>query len=180
MQTTTPTPTTLAPTPTTTPTTAPPATTPTTTPTTPTPTITLPEKRKLYVSHWGFGWDLIKELIVKPFEEKYNVEVVLISGTTSERYTKLVNQVEPIPDVIFLPDYYAYMATQKGLLMEIDPNKLSNYNEIHSFIRDGLPEYIKYYGVPHTLQDLGLAYRKDRHEPITSWKDIWRADFRGR
>lgn len=173
----TPPPTIPTPTPTTTPVTTSPVTTPTTTPTTP-PT-TLPEKRKLYVSHWGFGWDLIKELVVKPFEEKYNVEVVLISGTTSERYTKLVNQVEPIPDVIFLPDYYVYMAAQKGLLMMIDLNKLSNYNEIHSFIRDALPEYIKYYGVPYTLQDLAIAYRKDRHEPVMSWKDIWRADFSG-
>jgi putative spermidine/putrescine transport system substrate-binding protein len=136
------------------------------------------EKRKLYVSHWGFGWDLINQLVIKPFEEKYNVEVVLIAGTTSERYTKLVKGVEPIPDVIFLPDYYAYRAARQGLLMKLDISKLQNYQHIYDFIRDQLPPYLKDYGIPHTIQDLGIAYRADRHAKVTSWKDLWREDFR--
>jgi len=172
-----------APTPTTTPPTPTPTITPSTPPATPTtPTITPSptpiEKRKLYVSHWGFGWDLIYELVVKPFEEKYNVEVVLIAGTTSERYTKLVKGVEPIPDIIFLPDYYTYRAVQQGLLMKLDLSKLENYQYIYDFIRESLPSYTRDYGVPHTIQDLGLAYRADRHDKVTSWKDLWREDFR--
>lgn len=148
-------------------------------PTTPPPTGPV-EKRKLYVSHWGFGWDLIRELVIKPFEDKYNVEVVLISGTTSERYTKLINRVEPIPDIVFFPDYYTYMLARQGLLMEINLSRLANYNEIYPFIREQLPEYVKYYGVPHTIQDLGIAYRSDLHPPVISWKEIWREDFRGK
>jgi len=136
------------------------------------------EKRKLYVSHWGFGWDIIYQLVIKPFEEEYNVEVVLIPGTTSERYTKLVKGVEPIPDVIFLPDYYTYRAAQQGLLMKLDLSKLENYQYIYGFITENLPPYIRDYGVPHTIQDLGIAYRADRHEKVVSWKDIWRDDFK--
>jgi putative spermidine/putrescine transport system substrate-binding protein len=151
----------------------------TTTPTITTLTTTTPaEKRKLYVSHWGFGWDLIDKLVIKPFEKEYNVEIILISGTTSERYTKLVKGVEPIPDVIFLPDYYAYRAIQQGLLIRLDLSKLQNYQYIYDFIREQLPSYIKDYGVPHTIQDLGIAYRTDRHAQVTSWKDLWREDFR--
>ncbi|MEM4482194.1 MAG: extracellular solute-binding protein [Desulfurococcaceae archaeon] len=117
---------------------------------------------------------------MKPFEEKYNVEIVLISGTTSERYTKLTNKVEPIPDVVFFPDYYTYMAADKGFLIKINLSKISNYNDIYPFIRNQLPEYVKYYGVPHTIQDLGIAYRSDLHPPVTSWRDIWRDDFKGK
>lgn len=139
----------------------------------PTLTSTPVEKRKLYVSHWGFGWDLIYKLVVKPFEEKYNVEIVLISGTTAERFAKLSSRAEPIPDIIFLPDYYTYRAMKLGLLMKLDLTKLSNYNDIISFVREQLPDYIKEYGVPHTIQDMALAYRSDRVPSITSWKDIW-------
>jgi len=115
------------------------------TPTTTTPTTKMPtEKRKLYVSHWGFGWDLIDKLVIKPFEEEYNVEIILISGTTSERYTKLVKGVEPIPDVIFLPDYYAYRAIQQGLLIRLDLSKLQNYQYIYDFIREQLPSCLLY------------------------------------
>jgi putative spermidine/putrescine transport system substrate-binding protein len=185
-----PTPTTTTPTPTsipfTTPSTPITPTTPTTpttttTPTTPTksPTETTPvEKRKLYVSHWGFGWDTIYQLVIKPFEEKYNVEVVLIAGTTSERFTKLVKGVEPVPDIIFLPDYYTYRAAQQGLLMKLNLSRLGNYQYIYGFIRENLPSYVRDYGVPHTIQDLGIAYRADRHSKVTSWKDLWREDFR--
>lgn len=147
-------------------------------PTEATPQETPQEKRKLYVSHWGFGWDIIDQLVIKPFEEKYNVEVILISGTTSERYTKLVKGVEPVPDVIFLPDYYAYRAAQQGLFVKLDLSKLENYQYIHDFVKKQLPSYISEYGVPHTLQDLGIAYRADRHSPVSSWKDLWREDFK--
>lgn len=104
----------------------------------------------------------------------------MISGTTSERYTKLINKVEPIPDVVFFPDYYTYMLAQKGLLAEIKLGELVNYEEIHPFIRNQLPDYVKHYGVPYTIQDLGIAYRKDLHPPVTSWRDIWRDDFKGK
>lgn len=146
-----------------------------------TPTPTKPaEKVKFYVSTWGFGWDLDYAVAMKQFEEMYNVEIVLISGTTAERYTKLVNKVEPVPDVIFLPDYYAYLASQQGLLMRMDVERLASYKEIHDFVRNSLPDYLKAYAVPYTIQDLGIAYRRDLHAPVASWKDLWREDFRGK
>ncbi len=148
-------------------------TTPPSAPTQPTGAPMEAKKRKLYISHWGFGWDLIYKQVIRPFEEKFNVEVVLISGTTAERYAKLVNKTEPVPDVIFLPDYYTYMATKQGLLLKMDLGKLSNYGEILPFIRNQLPDYIREYGVPHTIQDMAIAYRSDRVPSISSWRDIW-------
>uniref|UniRef100_A0A7C5KDT2 ABC transporter substrate-binding protein n=1 Tax=Thermodesulfobium narugense TaxID=184064 RepID=A0A7C5KDT2_9BACT len=139
-----------------------------------------PPPRTIYVSHWGFGWDQIKKIVIEPFESKYNVKIVLISGTTSERFTKLTTKAEPVPDVIFLPDYYTYQAQQKGLLIKLDLSKISNYEKVYKVLRDQIPKSLAEYGVPFTIQDLALAYRTDRHSKISSWKDMWRDDFKGK
>jgi putative spermidine/putrescine transport system substrate-binding protein len=142
---------------------------------------TLPQPpTTLYLSHWGFGWDDIKKIVIEPFEKQYNAKIVLISGTTSERYTKLTAKAEPIPDVAFFPDYYAYMATEKGLLMKMDLAKIPNYKKLFKALVDQLPPSLSPYAVPFTIQDLGLAYRTDKHPKITSWKDMWRDDFKGK
>jgi len=145
---------------------------------TPTPTPTTP--RTLVISHWGFAWDKIKEIVIEPFEKKYNVKVELVSGRTAERYAKLVEGAEPLPDVIFLPDYYMYRAAEKGLLEELDLSKIPNYEKLYNFIKNALAQTeVGKYGVPHTIQDVLIFYRSDLHAPVTSVKDIWREDFRG-
>jgi len=141
---------------------------------------TLPQPpTTLYLSHWGFGWDDIKKIVIEPFEKQYNAKIVLISGTTSERYTKLTTKAEPIPDVAFFPDYYTYMAVEKALLMKLDLAKMPNYKKLFKALVEQIPPSLSPYGVPFTIQDLGLAYRTDKHPKITSWKDMWRDDFKG-
>lgn len=142
---------------------------------------TLPQPPKtLYVSHWGFGWDDIKKVVIEPFEKQYNAKIVLISGTTSERLTKLSTKAEPIPDLVFFPDYYTYQAAEKRLLMKLDLAKVPNYKKLFKSLVEQIPPSLSSYGVPFTIQDMGLAYRSDKHPKITSWKDMWREDFKGK
>jgi len=142
---------------------------------------TIPQPpRTLYISHWGFGWDDIKKVVIEPFEKQNNAKIVLISGTTSERFTKLSTKAEPMPDLIFLPDYYTYQAAEKGLLMKIDLAKVPNYKKLYKALVEQIPPSVSSYGVPFTIQDMGLAYRSDKHPKITSWKDMWRDDFKGK
>lgn len=154
-----------------------PETSPTPTPpTTPTPS----QPVELYVSHWGFAWDTINEVVIKPFEQKYNVKVVLISGTTADRYSKLVSGAEPTPDLVFLPDYYMYRAAKAGLLEELDYSKIPNAVKLADFIRQNYFESdLSKYAIPHTIQDMIIIYRSDKHPPVTSIKDLWRDDFKG-
>ncbi|MEM2210270.1 MAG: ABC transporter substrate-binding protein [Nitrososphaerales archaeon] len=142
-------------------------------------TLPPPPPKTLYLSHWGFAWDDIKRIVIEPFEKQNNVKIVLISGTTSERFTKLSTKAEPMPDLIFLPDYYTYQAAQKGLLMKLDLGKIPNYQKLFKALKEQVPPSIAQYGIPFTIQDLGLAYRVDKHAKITSWKDLWRDDFKG-
>jgi|GEM_PF-591567 len=137
-------------------------------------------KVTLYISHWGFSWDQINSIVIEPFEKKYNVDVVLLSGTSADRYAKLVEGAQPTPDIIFLPDYYAYMAASKGLLEELNTSRLSNYGKIAPFILESYSQSkLSKYAVPHTIQDMVLVYRSDKHAPVSSITDVWRNDFSG-
>ena len=60
------------------------------------------EKRKLVISTWGLNEDILKEDVYKPFEEKFNCEIVLEMGTTPERYTKLSSDPNSKVDIIDL------------------------------------------------------------------------------
>lgn len=133
----------------------------------------------LVISHWGFGWDDIKKILIEPFENQYNAKIVLVAGTTSERYTKLKAGAEPIPDVIFLPDFYTQGAAEVGLLEAIDYAKIPNFAKLHPKLKElfQVTEVSKY-GVPFTIQDLGIAYVLDKHPKVTSWKDFEREDFK--
>ncbi|MFQ7057878.1 MAG: hypothetical protein ACLRQX_04595 [Turicibacter sanguinis] len=47
-------------------------------------------KQKLVVSTWGLSQDVWEQEVKIPFEEKYNCELVLDTGGTNDRYTKLL------------------------------------------------------------------------------------------
>jgi putative spermidine/putrescine transport system substrate-binding protein len=36
------------------------------------------------------------------------------------------------------------------------------------------------YAVGYTLYSVGLVYRSDKIAPLTSWKDLWRPELKGR
>ena len=42
----------------------------------------------LVVSIWGFNLDIIEENVFQPFEEKYNVDVILDTGNNSDRLAR--------------------------------------------------------------------------------------------
>ena len=80
---------------------------------------------------------------------------------------------------MFLPDYYVVQAANKGLLMKLDLSQIPNYGKLYKAITDQIPSTLAPYGVPYTINDMGLAYRTDTHTKISSWKDLWRSDFKG-
>ena len=138
------------------------------------------EPRVLRVSHWGFAWDDIKAIVIEPFEKKFNVKIELISGRSSERMAKVLEGAEPKPDLIFLSDYFMHQLAAKGLLERLDFSKIPNYKKLYPFIRQTLEKTeVGKYGVPFTIQDMLLIYRKDLHDPVKSFKDMWREDFKG-
>ncbi|MCM3653147.1 ABC transporter substrate-binding protein [Metabacillus litoralis] len=133
--------------------------------------------KELVVSTWGFAEDFFREEVYTPFEEEHNVKIVLDIGNNADRLNK-VRQGTADVDVIFLSDYYAQQGIDEGLFETIDRSNIPNVDKIYDIAKAPLGEK---YGPAYTIGQFGIAYNPDEvSQPITSWKDLWREDLKGK
>ncbi len=138
---------------------------------------TTSEKKELVISTWGFAEDFFRDEVYKPFEEKYNVKIVLDTGNNADRLNK-VRQGNSDVDVIYLSDYYAQQGINDGLFAKLDKSKIPNVDKIYDSAKAPLG---KDYGPAYTIAQFGIAYNPDEvKKPITSWKDLWSKDLTGK
>ena len=139
----------------------------------------LAQARTLVLSTFGFNGALLKKHVFDPFEAQCGCKIVLETGNAAERIAKLdARRNNPNVDVIQVGDFLAQEASAKGLLQPIDHARLKNLGEVYDFGRDplGNKEAIAY-----TVYSVGLVVRTDQPSAqITSWKDLWRPDLKGR
>ena len=63
-------------------------------------------KEKLVISTWGYNGDKLKKYVYAPFEEKYDVEIVIESGNNAARLNKLKLRKGKGTDLIYLVESY--------------------------------------------------------------------------
>jgi putative spermidine/putrescine transport system substrate-binding protein len=135
------------------------------------------EGQTLNLSWWGYNMDLLDKNVVKPFEDAYGVKIVSETGNNSDRLTKMVARKDnPIIDVAFFAGAWAYKAMQEGVIKPYDPAKLTNLSALMEQARDPLGGN---YAIGYTIQHLGLFYRPDKVDKITTWRDLSRDDLMG-
>lgn len=128
---------------------------------------------KLVVGIWGGGHvDVITKNVIKPLEAK-GAQIELVLGGTPDRVSKLyAEKGNPTMDVAFVNIYEAKQLIQDGAAEDVDPS-LPNFNSLYPAAQKN--------GYGMSFMAVGIAYNKDLvKEPITSWKDLWRADLRGK
>ena len=132
---------------------------------------------ELVVSTWGFNMDKIEKYIKIPFEEKYGVKIIYEQGNNADRLNKLIlTKDNPTVDVVHFSDYFTQIAINEGVIAEMDLSNIPNVERLYEIAKHPLGEK---YGPAHTLYNYGLVYRTDRaSEPVTSWKDLWRDEFK--
>ena len=136
------------------------------------------DAQTLTVSIWGFNLDVLEENVFAPFEEMYNVEIVLDTGNNSDRLARLQAEGDSTDiDVVHFATQFTHLASQENLLQPYDPDKLENLDELYDWAQDPLGNQA---GVGYTVNSLSLIYRADLIEAgITSWADLLRDDVAG-
>ncbi len=139
----------------------------------------LAQQRTLTVSGFGLNQNLIDKNITRPFEARCNCKIVWEVGNNADRLAKLAARKDnPNVDVALLGDYFAQLAANQGLLERLDTSKLSNLNELYDFAKNPLGGNL---AVAFTTYAISIAYRTDKiTTPITSWRDLWRPELKGR
>lgn len=127
----------------------------------------------LYGGTLGKFWT---DELVKPFEQETGVKVGTIDSLTMQTLARLrASRDKPDLSVVSFDPPGAYPAADQGLLMDLDPGKLPNLDELYdwSIAKDG--KLVAIFG-----DNACLAYNTNRIEQApTSWEDLWNPDYAG-
>ncbi|MDO5026498.1 MAG: ABC transporter substrate-binding protein [Tissierellia bacterium] len=135
-------------------------------------------EKTLVVSTWGLGEEHLMEDVFKPFEEKFNVKVVLEMATTAERLNKLKENPNSEVDVIELSQAAAADAQDLGLVDKVDPAKVENIDKLIAPAKEVAD---KGYGAPFVVNSIGIIYNPNTiKKEIKEWADLWDEDLKGK
>lgn len=136
------------------------------------------EPQTLVISTFGLEEDKMQEDVFKPFEEKYNVDIVLETGTSSERLTKLKSNPNSTVDVIELSQSNAADGVSAGLFEKIDSKNVPNMDNLIDSAKDLSADGS---GPAYTLNSIGIVYnKKAAGKEIKEWEDLWDASLKGK
>lgn len=132
------------------------------------------KNERLVVGVWGGTIEeVLREAVVTPMEEEYGCNIELVLGGTGDRRAKLyAEKGNPSMDVLFLNIFESKQAIDAGVAQPVD-SSLSNFDQLYDFAQTG--------GYGMSIMGLGIVYNHDLvTTPVTSWKDLWRPEFKGK
>ncbi len=133
------------------------------------------QTKTLTISWWGFNGDKLEQMVLKPFRAQCGCELVFETGNNADRLNKIKIRGGSGVDVVYLSDSFSQIGVKEGLFQPVDRAKLPNLNGIYELAR--APQGT--YGPAYTIGRIGIIYDSAKvTTPITSWKDLWREDFR--
>jgi putative spermidine/putrescine transport system substrate-binding protein len=120
--------------------------------------------------------------LIKDFEKKYSKPTELKAETTQEAIWKLLKETDPdkIPDVASLGDAWLDMAIAQKLISPIDPTQIPQWANLSLAWQQAATRNNQVWGIPYRWGATAIAYRTDKVKPITSWKDLWRPELKGK
>lgn len=127
---------------------------------------------ELVIGVWGGAQErIVKEFVEKPLVEKYGCKVSYVLGGTPERRARAyAERGRPSFDVIYLNIFESRQAVKDGVTQAAT---------------DAVPQYANLYDVAKlggygvALNPCTIIYDK-RKGSISSWKDMWNPEWKGR
>jgi putative spermidine/putrescine transport system substrate-binding protein len=145
----------------------------------------LAQTRTLTVSTWGGVTEEGLKAYVQPeFERLTGARLAYDIGGQGARYNKLLAQrANPPADVFFSTDEAVVAGQKAGVLTTASRKNVPNIADVEDWamsVKAGnTAETIP--GAPYTLIAYLLGYNPEKvKEPVTSWADMWRPEFRGK
>ena len=116
-----------------------------------------PDADTITVSTFPFGVEEFQEAVIDPFTEKTGIEVVVDTGSNSDRLSQLqVAGGQPDVDVMLISDYYAALGQEDDLFQQVDASAVPSLDEIADFAKEDT-----YLGPAYSYQLNGTMYSTD-------------------
>lgn len=132
------------------------------------------EGETLVVGVWGGTIEkVLRESVVQPMEEELGCSIELVLGGSSDRVAKLYTEKDnPSMDVLGVNIREGAQAIEDGVAAPVNP-ALPNFDQLYDFAQVG--------GYGQSIMAYGIGYNHELvTEPITSWKDLWRPELKGK
>jgi putative spermidine/putrescine transport system substrate-binding protein len=128
---------------------------------------------ELVVGIWGGAQERItRQHIVKPLEDKYGVKINYVLGGTPERRARAYQERgRPSFDLLYLNIFESRQAVKDGVTQAANLERVPNAKYLYE------PAKLGGYGV--ALNPCTIVYDK-RKGKISSWKDLWNPEWKGR
>jgi len=132
---------------------------------------------QIVVTTWGGDYErAMRESAGVAMRDERGTSVVFDTGTPSARKTKLLAEAarpRNSIDIVNLTDSDMYQMHRQGFLSEINEEVVPSYDNI-------LDEFRTDYSIPVNFSALVLVYNRNHISSMTSWKDLWKEEYRGR
>lgn len=132
--------------------------------------------QKLTLSIFAIMTDKYDELVFNQFEEKTGCEIVVETGSASERYAKVQNNPNSGIDIIVLSQQSSDQGYQQGIFEEIDYTRIPNSKDLVS----GAKKFVeRRQAPPYELNQFGIIYNPEvvKAEDIKEYTDIFKPQF---
>jgi putative spermidine/putrescine transport system substrate-binding protein len=134
------------------------------------------QDRTLTISTYSFAQDAYKEALYDPFEAICNCELVIETGNSVERMSKIeANADDPVIDMAVISSHDALALARKDLLTQLDISQLSSHELLYPAAQDPIGDNM---AVGYTFYASSIVYRTDLVE-IDSWADLLGEDLAG-
>ena len=124
----------------------------------------------------GQQGDIVRKMIIPPFEAKNGCKVYTTQGVTLEQIALLrSSRNNPKYSVMFVDDNGVEMAKREGLIEKLPREQIPNMEKV-------LPRFIFYdgYGAAFAMSAAGLAYNPQTGKPLQSYEELWAPKLKGR
>lgn len=128
---------------------------------------------ELVVGIWGGAQERItRQHIVRPLEEKHGVKINYVLGGTPERRARAYQERgRPSFDLLYLNIFESRQAVKDGVTQAPALDRVPNAKFLYE------PAKLGGYGV--AFNPVTIVYDK-RKGTVTSWKDLWKPEWKGR
>ncbi|WP_208559388.1 ABC transporter substrate-binding protein [Marinilactibacillus kalidii] len=135
-------------------------------------------KQELVISTFGLSEDVMQEDIFAPFEEEHNVDIVVETGTSSERYTKFASNNNSSIDILDISQSNAAKGVEEGLFETLDATKVPNMDNLISSAKELSADGS---GPAYTVNSIGIIYDEEAAGmKIEEWSDLWDPALEGK
>ncbi|MFO7990286.1 MAG: extracellular solute-binding protein [Desulfotignum sp.] len=135
---------------------------------------------RLYIYNWT---EYMPDEVLAEFQEETGIKVIYATYDSNESmYAKVKLTRGKGYDVVFPSTYFVHKMRKEGLLSPIDHDALTNFQHLDPALMDQPYDPGNTYSIPYVWGSTALAYNKDQVTPemMTSWKDLWRPEFKNR